>query len=102
MSHWLYQSKVLQEAPENAFGFIYKITNSLNGKMYIGRKYFEKKRRVKRKGQSRRKVIRKSSKLIKKNGTLILEIGFGQKNKVLSLLPLSFSLINISLIFLFF
>lgn len=61
MSHWLYQNKVLQEAPENAFGFIYKITNSLNGKMYIGRKYFEKKRRVKRKGQSRRKVIRKSS-----------------------------------------
>ena len=33
-----------------------------------------------------KKVIRKSSKLIKKNGTLILEIGFGQKNKVLSLL----------------
>ena len=33
-----------------------------------------------------KKVIRKSSKLIKKNGTLILEIGFGQKNKVVSLL----------------
>ena len=33
-----------------------------------------------------KKVIRKSSKLIKKNGILILEIGFGQKNKVVSLL----------------
>ena len=29
-----------------------------------------------------RKVIKKSSELIKKNGKLILEIGFDQKNKV--------------------
>ena len=61
MSHWLNKNKILNEAPENAFGFIYKITNTTNDKMYIGRKYFEKKRRVKKKGQSRRKVIRKSS-----------------------------------------
>ena len=61
MSHWLYKNKILKEAPEKAFGFVYKITNTTNGKMYIGRKYFEKKRRVKKKGQSRRKVIRKSS-----------------------------------------
>jgi hypothetical protein len=61
MSHWLFNNKILNEAPENAFGFIYKITNTTNDKMYIGRKYFEKKRRVKKKGQSRRKVIRKSS-----------------------------------------
>ena len=33
-----------------------------------------------------RKVIKKSSKLIKKNGKFILEIGFDQKNKVISLL----------------
>ena len=33
-----------------------------------------------------RKVINKSSELIKKNGTFILEIGFDQKNKVNSLL----------------
>tara|TARA_B100000401_G_scaffold353322_1_gene250888 strand:- start:172 stop:1014 length:843 start_codon:yes stop_codon:yes gene_type:complete len=33
-----------------------------------------------------RKVINKSSELIKKNGTFILEIGFNQKNKVNSLL----------------
>ncbi|MDC3126558.1 peptide chain release factor N(5)-glutamine methyltransferase, partial [Candidatus Pelagibacter sp.] len=33
-----------------------------------------------------RKVIRKSSELIKKNGRLILEIGFDQKKKVVSLL----------------
>ena len=33
-----------------------------------------------------RKVIKKSSELIKKNGKLILEIGFDQKNKVINLL----------------
>ena len=33
-----------------------------------------------------RKVIKKSSELIKKNGKLILEIGFDQKNKVKKLL----------------
>ena len=33
-----------------------------------------------------RKVVKKSSELIKKNGKLVLEIGFDQKNKVVSLL----------------
>ena len=33
-----------------------------------------------------RKVIKKSSELVKKNGKLILEIGFDQKNKVVNLL----------------
>ena len=33
-----------------------------------------------------RKVIKKSSELIKKNGNFILEIGFDQKNKVIKLL----------------
>ena len=33
-----------------------------------------------------RKVIKKSSDLIKKNGKFIIEIGFDQKNKVISLL----------------
>ena len=33
-----------------------------------------------------RKVIKKSSELIKKNGKLVLEIGFDQKNKVINLL----------------
>jgi len=33
-----------------------------------------------------RKVIKKSSELIKKNGKFILEIGFDQKNKVVKIL----------------
>ncbi len=34
----------------------------------------------------KRKVIKKSSELIKRNGKFILEIGFDQKNKVIKLL----------------
>jgi Methylase of polypeptide chain release factors len=33
-----------------------------------------------------KKVINKSSQLIKKNGKLVLEIGFDQKNRVINLL----------------
>ena len=41
-----------------------------------------------------RKVIKKSSELIKKNGKFILEIGFDQKNSVISLLKLEGFYIN--------
>ncbi len=61
MSHWLYKGKKLLEAPEGYFGFIYQITNLKSGKKYIGRKYFGSTRRVKVKGKTRRKVIRKDS-----------------------------------------
>ena len=37
-----------------------------------------------------RKVIKKTSELIKKNGKFILEIGFDQKNKVINLLKEGF------------
>jgi len=61
MSHWLYKNKKIEEAPEGAFGFVYLITNIKTDKMYIGRKYFGKTRRVKKKGSKRRRVIRKDS-----------------------------------------
>ncbi|MDC3119496.1 peptide chain release factor N(5)-glutamine methyltransferase [Candidatus Pelagibacter sp.] len=41
-----------------------------------------------------RKIIKKSSELIKKNGKFILEIGFDQKNKVISLLRIEGFYIN--------
>lgn len=42
---WLYQEgkeKVicLETPPEDYFGFVYKITNTINGKIYIGKKQF--------------------------------------------------------------
>jgi len=61
MSHWLYQGKELLEAPEGYFGFVYLITNLKSDKKYIGRKYFGSTRRVKVKGKTRRKVVRKDS-----------------------------------------
>tara|TARA_B110000858_G_scaffold180034_1_gene217276 strand:+ start:1616 stop:2053 length:438 start_codon:yes stop_codon:yes gene_type:complete len=61
MSHWLYNNTIIEEAPTGSFGFVYLITNIKSGKMYIGRKYLGKTRRVKQKGKSRRKVIRKDS-----------------------------------------
>jgi hypothetical protein len=61
MSHWLYKGKIIEEAPEDCFGFVYLITNIKSGKKYIGRKYFGTTRRVKVKGKKRRKVIRKDS-----------------------------------------
>ena len=61
MSHWKYKGKYLREVPEGFFGFVYLITNILTSKKYIGRKYFGTSRRVKVKGKTRRKVVRKES-----------------------------------------
>ena len=36
----MYQNKPLEEIPENAYGFVYLITNNDNGKKYIGKKLF--------------------------------------------------------------
>ena len=62
ISHWLYKNKPFTEVPEDAFGFIYRITNKFSRKKYIGRKYFYSTRRVKQKGKKRRKVVVKESK----------------------------------------
>ena len=39
MTHWLYEQKEFTDSSKY-FGFIYSITNNLNNKIYIGRKYF--------------------------------------------------------------
>lgn len=45
---WIYKDQVFDEmlTREN-YGFVYKITNLLTGRMYIGRKYFYSKRKRK-------------------------------------------------------
>lgn len=66
-SHWLYKGNILSEAPEEAFGFIYMITNLITGKKYVGRKYLSQTRRKpltkkqKTAGRKRRTVVRSES-----------------------------------------
>jgi len=35
---WIYLNKLITELPDDVVGFVYVITNSLNGKRYIGKK----------------------------------------------------------------
>jgi|TARA_A100000171_G_scaffold48367_1_gene55735 hypothetical protein len=49
--------KVYGSIPENAFGFIYEITNTINGKKYIGKKQMTRKiRRKPLKGKKRKRI----------------------------------------------
>lgn len=51
--HW----KVYQAVPEDAFGFIYEIVNTISGKKYIGKKQMKRKiRRLPLKGKKRKRV----------------------------------------------
>ena len=58
--NWKYGRKNIKEVPEGAEGFVY-IIHYENGDYYIGKKSFWSTRRVKVKGQTRRRVIRKES-----------------------------------------
>ena len=40
MSCWIYKNKCLESAPKEEFGYIYIITNLLDGKIYVGKKQF--------------------------------------------------------------
>ena len=56
--HW----KVYGPVPEDAFGFIYEITNLTNGRKYIGKKQMKRKiRRLPLKGKKRKRIDFKES-----------------------------------------
>ena len=44
---WFYNDKKIKELPKDCVGFVYQITNTTNGRMYIGKKLarFKKSRR---------------------------------------------------------
>ena len=42
--HWTYQGNEITNMPEDVVGFVYLITNTTNGRMYIGKKLAEFKK----------------------------------------------------------
>lgn len=51
---WLYNGEVFEEPSENDYGFVYKITNLTNNKIYIGKKLFWFKKIKTLKGKKKR------------------------------------------------
>ena len=51
---WLYKGQVLEDIPDNAYGYVYLITNNLTGKKYIGKKLFWFKKTKVVKGKRKR------------------------------------------------
>lgn len=51
---WLYEGNEFNDVPNNIVGYVYKITNELTGKQYIGKKLFTAAKRKQVKGKSRR------------------------------------------------
>ena len=47
MSGWLYNGLPFEVIPKGSFGFVYLITSLIDGRMYVGRKYFYSMNKVK-------------------------------------------------------
>lgn len=59
---WFYNDREFSNAETEGYaGFIYLITNTINGKKYIGKKIFTNTRRIKQKNKTRRKVKKTES-----------------------------------------
>ena len=61
---WTYKGKPVKELPEWCAGFVYEITNTHNGKKYIGKKLAKS---YKRKKTSKRKSRKKETGTKKRN-----------------------------------
>jgi len=60
--NWLYQGKELTDTPADMAGFVYLITNTVTGKMYVGKKIFWSNRTLPPlKGKKRKRKVKKES-----------------------------------------
>ncbi len=51
---WLFEDREFCEVPDDIIGFVYLITNEINGKQYIGKKLFTAARTKQVKGKRKR------------------------------------------------
>lgn len=51
---WLFEDREFADVPEDIIGFVYLITNEINGKQYIGKKLFTAARTKQVKGKRKR------------------------------------------------
>lgn len=51
---WLYKGQALEDIPDNAYGYVYLITNNYTGRKYIGKKLFWFKKTKVVKGKRKR------------------------------------------------
>jgi hypothetical protein len=51
---WLYKSQPFESLPENYYGFVYLITNTITNKKYIGKKLFYSAKTKQVKGKKKR------------------------------------------------
>jgi hypothetical protein len=51
---WLYDNKPLEVIPEEAYGYVYLITNTVSGRKYIGKKLFWFRKTKQVKGKKKR------------------------------------------------
>jgi len=59
---WIYNNQIFNSSDiDNNVAFVYKITNLINGKSYIGKKTFVTTNRIKVKNKTNRKIVRKES-----------------------------------------
>lgn len=60
-SHWQLPPNVTEEDVSTYEGFIYEITNTITGQIYIGKKFIWSRRTLKQSGTTRRKHVRQES-----------------------------------------